>query len=562
MHFNLEEVTLDSNKKSPRSSENSDQLPPQSEFFHNSGRYIDHFFEKLKYGYQCIQAKEAQGPKFPVNAFCYEEKIEKNLICETGKNSEQVLEALANIVDGSIRPQSPHAVFNMVPNPMLDTIVAASLMQLYNVNAIMDTYGGKALLFEQQVARSIGKLIGWDQATGIACNGGKITLFYAIKSAITRIASDADQKGIPNDLVILTADGAHYSLEHTCSLLGLGTQQCIRVPIHSSNGMQANELKAAFESQIAKGKRVAAIIACGGTTLDFLCDNTQVIHNTVTEVVDSHQLDYFPYLHLDSVIGWLWFSFLQAPTSIYQKMNIHPDIQLKIQSVLDKLQGMHRFDSFGVDFHKNALCPYASSFFISKALAITTRTENDGSVKERQYGELRAFDHTLENSRPASGIASAWTALQRLGKQGLRAYLAQLLASAEQIKASIRRYQHAAVLNDSSLGWEVIFTLNPSTTLAQQYEPHQLHEDFYRYITERTNMGDDVPSISIIKDFRKSYGENVGHGFICYNMTPGLTTLQAEKLTGKIMTVFAQYEQAIETGVRCITDQELIAPIR
>lgn len=67
---------------------------------------------------------------------------------------------LSQIIEGCIRPQSNNAVYNMVPQPTPETQAAATLMLLYNVNAIMDTYGGKSLLFEQQVARFIGKLVG------------------------------------------------------------------------------------------------------------------------------------------------------------------------------------------------------------------------------------------------------------------------------------------------------------------------------------------------------------------------------------------------------------------
>ena len=535
----------------------SNSLPiliPQSEYLSSNNSDLDNYLKKLKYGFERIQERSVNGPKFPISDFCYEEVIPLGLIEDSGKSSEQVFTALSEIVDGSIFPQSPNAVFNMVPNPMLDTIAAASLMQLYNVNAIMDTYGGKSLLFEQQVARNLGKFVGWEHASGISCNGGKITLFYAIKSAISRICPNAEKEGTPNNLVIITADNSHYSLEHICSLLGLGSNQCIRVPISSSNGMQANELKSAFEYQIKQGKKVAAIIACGGTTLDFLCDDTQVIHNTIEEVIELNKLDYYPYLHLDSVIGWLWFSFIEAPQNIYDSLEINTHIQDKIKSILNKLKGIRRFDSFGVDLHKNGLCPYSTSFFVSKDMPITTPS--------KRYGELRAFDHTLENSRSASGIASAWTALQRLGKHGLRVYLSQLLYSAEQIKTNLKNHSHVKILNDSSLGWEVIFSLQPSKISCSKYTENQIFDDFYLYISERTNKGDNVPSISIVKNFRKTYGQNLGNGYICYNMTAGLTPLQAETLVNSIIVVFFQYEEDICNGTRIIIKQDIIEPIR
>ncbi|QBC44770.1 glutamate decarboxylase [Iodobacter fluviatilis] len=537
-------------------------LFPSDEFFHKNGQNIDNYLDKLWNGYHYIQAKIAYGPKFPVTDYSYEEMIQKGLMTDIGKKSDQVFNAFADIVDGSIRPSSPYAVFNMVPNPMLDSIAAASLMQLYNINAIMDNYGGKSLLFEQQVARSLGELAGWDQATGLSCSGGKLTLFYGIKAAIDRIEPNAAIVGIPNDLVILVADGAHYSLEHTCSLLGLGSQQCIRVPIQSSDGMQADDLKAAFASQVAKKKRVAAIIVCGGTTLDFLCEDTHVVHKAVSDIVNLYQLNYFPYLHLDSVIGWLWLSFMQAPEGIYDEMNINEPIKSKINSVLNKFKYIKHFDSFGVDLHKNGLSPYSSSFFISKKMAITTRKENEGQAQSLHYGELKAFENTIENSRSASGIASSWVALQRLGKNGLRTYLAELLHSTEQIKDCLLEYNQVNILNNYSLGWEIIFSIQPNKELSILHSNNKIYEGFYQYVTEQINSGNEIPSISIVKDFRREYGNNLGHGFICYNMVPGLSKQKARELVDHIMMAFSKYEQLILSGRYFIANEDISSPIR
>ncbi|WP_157654981.1 pyridoxal phosphate-dependent decarboxylase family protein [Burkholderia ubonensis] len=528
------------------------------EYLGSAGQYFDDYIEKLKYGFLCIQNRVGSGPKYKVEDFCYKTEIEQGLLEESGQTTAQVLSKLSQIVDGSIRPQSPFAAFNMVPNPMLDTIVAGSLMQLYNINAISDNYGGKSLLFEQQVARSIGKLAGWEEASGLSCNGGKVTLFYAIQSAISRIAPESAQEGLPNDLVILTPEGAHYSLEHTCSLLGLGKANCIRVPVSSADSMSVEWLRITLEEQIAKGKRVAAIIACGGTTLDFQLDNTQQVYEAVSDVVTAHQLNYMPYLHLDSVIGWLWLNYLPLSEADLQYAVSDPKIRLKIKVVMERLQGLKHFDSLGVDFHKNGLCPYASSFFVRKKLAITQR--QDGS--SMNYGELRAFGHTIENSRPSSGIASAWTALQRLGRQGLRHYLAGLLTSGELIKTSLAKREGLSILNESSLGWDVIFSIKASVTLEERYGASRLKEDFYRYAVERTNHGDNIPSISLIKDFRSQYGQNLGHGFIYYNMSPWITEDFAERIAATVHSVYLQYEKLVLSGCRVVVDDEIVAPIR
>jgi glutamate/tyrosine decarboxylase-like PLP-dependent enzyme len=357
------------------------------EYFKNI-HYFHHWVRKCKQFVMLVHQQKTSGARYAIKPFVYEEKLSIYELPEEGVSSKALMKSLTDIVDGSIQCYSENAVYNMVPSPLLDCQAAASMMQLFNINAIMDTYGGRSLLFEQQIARSIGKLINWPQANGLSCNGGKVTLFYALKQAIERIAPESSKQGIPKDLVILASEKAHYSIEHCCSLVGLGSDQCIRIPAHHSESFTSKSLETVFETQLKSGKRIAAIICCGGTTLDFICDDTTVVAMTCSRLVKRHQLKYQPYLHFDSVIGWLWFPFFNNQNVLTKTSQI---IKTKIQSVIKQMTSLHCFDSMGVDFHKNGLCPYPSSFFIAKHLPVTYEVENNGDIKSKVFGECERF---------------------------------------------------------------------------------------------------------------------------------------------------------------------------
>lgn len=525
-----------------------------SEFFSDE-KPLNSWVNRIEYFRDAATSLHSYGPKYQNNAFVYEKEIEDFQISYNGEDSKTVLTELSHILEGGIRSQSSQAVFNMVPQPLMDTQAAAAAMQLYNVNAIMDTYGGKALLYEQQVARLLGKWVGWSKANGLACNGGKITLLYAIKSAIKRMAPDSDKLGIPKDIVILTSEGAHYSIEHCCEFLGLGSNQCIRIPVDASKGVSHFNLQDTIRKQHNAGKRIAAILCCGGTTLDFVCDDTQSIVDSVHSVKKDLNLEYTPYLHFDSVIGWLWFSFLSDSTRLE---TLPLPIASKIQKALDKFKGLQRFDSFGVDFHKNGLCPYSSSFFIAKDLPITRH--NNGASKS--YGEVRAFDFTFENSRPASGIASAWVSLKRLGIKGLQEYLISLLEASDQFKFILSSHANVTLLNNDSLGWEVIFSLEPCPSVSQLYSKDVISEDFYRYVTELTQNGQPIPSISIIKQFGELYKSEGETGYILYPMHPNLKIKDIEKIVGSILNSYEKHQQLLSNKSRQISDKPVALPIR
>ncbi|MGB3466351.1 MAG: pyridoxal-dependent decarboxylase, partial [Cyclobacteriaceae bacterium] len=246
-------------------------------YLRNESSNFRTLLNKLDHAQQCISNKGNVGPKHPVKRFNYELAVANEAIPENGRETQEVFTELSELVEGSFRVQSKNNLFNMIPNPLMDTMAASMLMQVHNVNAIMDSYGGKSLLFEQKVARSIGKLIGWEQAFGISCNGGKLTMFYAIKAAVRRLVPDYEKNGLPGDLVFLVPSGGHYSIEQTCGILGIGSKNCVRIPMDPKTGMKEEALREEFLRQVRRGKRVAAIISCGGTTIDFMHDDTQMI---------------------------------------------------------------------------------------------------------------------------------------------------------------------------------------------------------------------------------------------------------------------------------------------
>lgn len=560
MSKTFEEKIIDENIHSPINNQNI-----KHEFLANDGNNFNEFIKKLQCAHEYIQDKNVLGAKFPIDSFCYDDILRDSAMPPEGRTSNEVFKKFANILDGAFRPQSQSSVFNMVPTPLFDATAAATLMQIYNNNCIMDSYGGKSILYEQQVARSIGRLIGWENAYGISCNGGKLTLYYAIKSAILKIDVNSPQKGIPNDLVILTAEGAHYSLEHTCSMLGLGADKCIRIPRNSTDGISSQALKQTFIQQIKNKKRVAAIICCGGTTLDFVSDHTQLIYSAVKEIVDQYKLDYFPYLHLDSVIGWLWFTFLNKSDDEIQALTNHQNITRKISIVINKFKDVKNFDSVAVDMHKNGLCPYSSSFFIARNRNIITgNVENEGK-KKLSYGNIKAFEYTLENSRPSTGVASAWVALQRLGISGYRKYLIELMSSSEKIKQALKHKNIFTIMNESSLGWEIIFSISFTALkikLGHAYDANLISESFMHYIWHEIEKGKTLPNFSIIKNFRKDIKQDAGHGFIIYCMQVGLDNKSARKMVSQISKAVHQFEREILNGKLTLIKVSLEAPIR
>ncbi|WP_163654611.1 pyridoxal-dependent decarboxylase [Listeria sp. PSOL-1] len=486
------------------------------EFLNSEENNISLLFEKIKY----IQGENVIGksPKIQTKNFFYEEELVKFSLNEEGLDSLSTLKEVAQLFQGVIRPHSPFALFNMLPSPLLDTIAASTMTQLYNVNSLMDNFGGKSLIFEQKVARSLGRLIGWPQSVGISCNGGKLTLLYAIRMALSRMFPDSNTKGIPTNCVILTNEPSHYCVEHVCMLLGLGSESCIRVAADENWQMCERALTETIKEQVARGKKIAAVICCGGTTINFAHDDTEKIYHIVMQVLDKLNQNYKPHFHLDSVIGWLVFSF-KRDSRIH---DMDPIIKGKIQQIIHRQKGLLFFDSCGVDFHKTGLCPYSTSFFIASSKDMFNLL-NDGSyVYEEEdflYGNFRAYRYTVENSRPASGIASAYVALRRLGIDGMQRYFVALHRMSLDIAKELEKKVAFKVLNKDSLGWEIIFSIRfEKLKRKEQFSTLNIEQNFITFCWNKCENGDNFPFISFVPGYKASPFSDSQMAFLIYPM--------------------------------------------
>lgn len=536
----------------------------EKEFLKSNESNFDVLLQKISAIHEHLNNKDL-NPKFKVNTFSYNEILDEVAIPEKGSSSEEVFENLSELFEGSIRTQSPYSLFNMVPSPLIDTVAASTITQLYNTNSLMDSFGGKVLLFEQKIARMLGKLAGWNDAHGVACNGGKLTLLYAVKSAISKIDPDSRNKGIDKNLVVLTNESSHYCVEHVCSILGLGSDNCIRIKSEDGWKMNIKNLLETIEEQHKNGKKVAAIICAGGTTINFACDDTVSVYKNVKELFENSNQDYFPYFHLDSVIGWLWMNFIGVSESELNEKIPNEKIRNKIMEVVKRIEGVSNFDSFGVDMHKNGLCPYSTSMFISKT-DDNFDYLNDGKYSygedDYEFGNFRAYRYTFENSRPATGIVNSWIAMNRLGRTGFQDYLIKLKDISEELKTKLEESEKISILN-KSLGWEIVFDID-FNRIEKKYNGsyESIAKAFMQYCWDEVNAGKVVPLISIVPEY-KIYPGDINHtAFLIFPMSMYLDSEIISDIVIKLNETIDEFETKVLSGDISIGQVDFEKPIR
>lgn len=389
-------------------------------------------------------------PCSEVDAFIRVENADRTISAgNPARTEEDVLRNAAGAFDRQIRWHSNGSAHNVNQPVLLASAAVHAVTSLYNPNTLWDLVSGSFLDYEREVVSHLASLVGWTgaQVDGAATFGGKAGLLYAMKCGVNRVFPKASESGLPQPgPVVLTSDETHYSVDSAAALLGLGTAAVIRIPT-DDGAVDPEHLRQTIRNIRSGGRRIAAVILSGGSTLDGSVDPMDACLSVIEAETGADR----PWVHADLALGWPWLYFLDYDLDT-NPLRFAPDATVAIDAVAERLRGIGRVDSFGVDLHKLGFAPYASAFFV-------TRSWQDlrgvfGAIadeKEREYGENFVQHHTIEHSRPGSGILAAWTALQLVGTDGFRSYLAHM----HEMTAYLRR-------QSLSLGYTVCNPNSPS----------------------------------------------------------------------------------------------------
>lgn len=477
---------------------------------------------------------------------------------QKGRDSHTVLAKLADAFQGSIRWHQPSALMNITPNPLLDSVAASTMAALYNTNAAWDYPSGNVIKFEKEVTAFLCHLAGWDarQAEGISTSGGKATLHYAIRCGLNVCDRQSVAEGLHGSYVVIASATAHYSLEDLCNYTGIGRANLLRVATDATGAMLPKAFEQTLRSAVVAGKKVAAIIALGGDTLEHAIDPIKTIRRIRDKVTDEYQLGYKPYLHLDSVNAWIGLVFRQYDFAA-NPLHIDTGPLAKIRTLSERISQVAYADSFSADFHKTGLAPYISSFFITKK-GSHLHSINKSTLQNTpsyRYGEVHTHHASFENSRSSGGILAAWTSIHRLGIEGYQRYWAQLLTAGEYMRQRIRQdYAHEMkIVNPTALGHPIVIQpLPPDSTRpfkSPQADSPALERysaycfELYDYMAYRL-LGQDkaYPLLGFIPSYKYEITGIRRPAFLLYSNHPHLTAGDCDALLERITAMKHEFE--------------------
>jgi len=169
-------------------------------------------------------------------------------------------------------------------------------------NQVMAVYemGPWATAAEWAMVEELGRQIGWrpGEFSGLVTHGGSLANLTGLLTARNVALGDCWQHGTarpgPAPVVVVHAD-AHYSVARAVGILGLGTNQVIRVGLDPLRRMDLNQLEETLRELRARNQPIVAVVACA-------CSTPVGAFDPLNDVSDLCQR-YGVWLHVDAAHG-------------------------------------------------------------------------------------------------------------------------------------------------------------------------------------------------------------------------------------------------------------------
>ncbi|MFJ8658772.1 pyridoxal phosphate-dependent decarboxylase family protein [Streptomyces sp. NPDC093795] len=259
------------------------------------------------------------------------------------------------------------------------------------VNSSLDTWdqsAGGTLIERKLVDWTTGRIGLGPAADGVFTSGGTQSNLQALLLAREEAKTDDLSR-----LRIFSSECSHFSVQKSATLLGLGNDAVISIPVDRNKRMQSVVLAAELAACRAEGLVPMAIVATAGTT-DF---------GSIDPLPEIAALadEYGAWMHVDAAYGC---GLLASPTRRHL------------------LDGIERADSVTVDFHKSFFQPVSSSAVLVRDGATLRHAtyHADYLNPRRTVAEQipNQVDKSLQTTRRFDAL-KLWMTLRVMGADGV-----------------------------------------------------------------------------------------------------------------------------------------------
>ncbi|PNU19892.1 putative pyridoxal-dependent aspartate 1-decarboxylase [Geothermobacter hydrogeniphilus] len=271
-------------------------------------------------------------------------------------------------------------------------------------------------------------------ALGAFCSGGTIANMTALWTARNLLcAPRGDFGGIAREgyaraldhlgcrgLAVFVSRRGHYSLTKAVDLIGLGSDNLVRVDTDADNRIDLKSLRQQIVRLRDEGIRPLAIVGIAGTTETGNVDPLEGLADVAAEA-GCH-------FHVDAAWG--------GPT-LFSSRHRH------------LLAGIERADSVTLDAHKQLYVPMGAGMVLFKNPAALRAIEHHAAYILRE-GSKDLGSHTLEGSRPGKAML-VHAGLSVIGRKGYELLIDLGIDRARMFASKVREHRDFELMTEPEL---------------------------------------------------------------------------------------------------------------
>ena len=311
-----------------------------------------------------------------------------------GKSSEDIINLVETYLQHSVRTSS-HQFFNHLWGGVDFTGIVSELVTA-TTNTSLTLYESApiALLIEQELIRALNTLVGFSNGEGLMVTGGSNANLLAMMCARFQAYPDAKDRGMGDrTLVGFVSDCSHYSFLKAANILGIGTNNIVKIQSDSQGCMNPHHLNKEIQTVMEQGKTPFFVCATAGTSVLGSFD-------PILEIATISR-NYNLWFHVDGAWGG---------AVIFSGKHKH------------LIAGVDLADSFSWDAHKLMSLPLICSVFLTRNKGFLTQT---CSCLETSYthdsdnaiGDYNPIQMSLQCSRKVDSF-KLWLSWQYHGHHG------------------------------------------------------------------------------------------------------------------------------------------------
>jgi len=359
-------------------------------------------------------------------------------VLDDGEDQIQIIEQLSRLADSAAVATAGPRYFGFVVGGSLPVALAADwLTSAWDQNGAFYAHSPLAAAAEQTAGNWLIDLFGLQKGTSFGfVTGGTMANFTGLAAGrhalLEKLGWNVEKQGLIGAprITVVTSDESHISVLACLQMLGLGSEQVVKVPTDDRGRMRSDQLR----SIVAGIETPVLVCAQAGNVNTGSFDPINEIALAIRERPS--------WLHVDGAFG-LW----AAASTGYQSLT----------------QGIEFADSVSVDCHKWLNVPYDCGLVFVRnadahraAMALHAAYYVTADVAERDN-----CDWVPEASRRARGF-TVYAALRFLGRKGVADLVDRCCLLAQRMAQRLAKDPLVTILNDVVLNQVLVRFSDPS----------------------------------------------------------------------------------------------------